>query len=58
MSVDLTWRPGPKCLEHWAKVRAKIQANPTKIKPQPLAYERVAQLKAELTSEGRASQAI
>ncbi|WP_316196543.1 hypothetical protein [Bradyrhizobium sp. SZCCHNS3053] len=48
MSADLSWRPGPECLAHWAKVREKIQANPTQIKSQPLAYQRIPVLEAEL----------
>ncbi len=48
MSIDLTWRPGPECLAHWAKVREKIQANPTMIKPQSLTHVRASVLEAEL----------
>ncbi|MGJ4945037.1 hypothetical protein ACQR1W_31040 [Bradyrhizobium sp. HKCCYLS1011] len=46
--IDLSWRPSEECLAHWAKVREKIEANPTVIKPQPLAHVRVANLEAEL----------
>jgi hypothetical protein len=34
---------------HWDRIRARIRANPTIIKSQPLAYERVAELEAKLT---------